>query len=71
MVVPRKIVLHMNSLVHGVASKDALIAAGLAVQTEMGPPLPGTHRYRFYGDETPRINLGDNPGPPKAPGCRP
>ena len=66
-VAPRKIVLHMNSLAQGVASKNALIVAGLAVQAEMGPPHPGTHRHRFLGDETPRIDLGNNP-PPKAPG---
>ena len=70
-VAPRKIVIHMNTFKHGVASKNALIAAGLAVQAEMGPPLPGTHRLRFFSDEMPRIDLGDNPGPPKAPGCRP
>ena len=48
-VAPRKIVLHMNSLAQGVASKNALIVAGLAVQAEMGPPRPGTHRHRFLG----------------------
>ena len=67
-VAPRKVVIHMNALKHGVASKNALIAAGLAVQAEMGPPLPGTHRHRFHGDETPRIDLGDNPGHPRRQG---
>ena len=70
-VAPRKIVFHMNSLAHGLNSKGALIAAGLAVQTELGPPVSGTHRFRFDGDETPRAVQGENrPPPPKVPGRR-
>ena len=49
-VAPRKIVFHMNSLVRGVASKEALIAAGLAAQAEMGTPQEGTRRHLFHGD---------------------
>ena len=67
-VAPRKIVFHVNSLAKGMTSKQALIAAGLAVQNEMGPPHPGTHRHRFYGDEKPRRYLGDDPGPPRRRG---
>ena len=62
-VAPRKVVLHLNALAHGEASKQALIDAGLAVQTELGPPVSGTYRDRFHGDEAPRIDLGDTLAP--------
>ena len=61
-VAPRKLVLHLNALAHREASKQALIDAGRAVQTELGPPVSGTYRDRFHGDETPRIDRATNPG---------
>ena len=56
-VAPRKVVLHLNALAHGEASKQALIDAGSLVGAELGAPIPGTYRHRFLGDVTPRIDL--------------
>ena len=53
-VAPRKIVFRPSSLADSNASIRALIAAGEEVQQEVGPPAPGTYRYHFMGDETPR-----------------
>ena len=61
MFLPRKIVLHPNSLVNGQTSKHILIDAGLLVQLELGPPVPGTYRRWFYGDETPRRDIDELP----------
>ena len=64
---PRKIAFNASSLKSGERSKEALIAAGLAVGIEMDPPAPWTYRYRFLNDVTPRDVPSPYPRPCLAP----